>query len=251
MPRSQLKAALIRHTPLPQSLVALGARICYSAASLDDLEERVRARDQDAFIQGVIETGHLSTIEHAVFTFAVEGVSRTLLAEITRHRIASFSVQSQRYVSMEKGFGYIVPPSIEALGADAVAEYENQMETMHGWYRDWQARLGGPGENSNQDARFVLPGACETRMLVTMNARELLHFFSLRCCERAQWEIRDLAQSMLAQAYAAAPVLFAYAGPGCVRGECPEGKRSCGRSEAVRARIGLLKERGKTDATIQ
>lgn len=251
MPRTELKVALIRHTPSPQSLVALGARACYSAASLDELAEQVEARDQDAFIRGVIETGHLSTIEHAVFTFAVEGVSRTLLAEITRHRIASFSVQSQRYVSMEKGFGYIVPPSIEALGQDAVAEYETQMETMHGWYRDWQARLGGPGEKSNQDARFVLPGACETRMLVTMNARELLHFFSLRCCERAQWEIRELARRMLAQAHAVAPELFAGAGPGCVGGACPEGKRSCGRSAMVREQISLLKERGKTDATIQ
>lgn len=246
MPRSQLKVQLIRHTPAPEQLVALGARLCYAAADLDTLAGRVEQRDQDAFIQGLVDSGHYSVMEHAAFTFGIEGVSRTLMAQITRHRIASFSVQSQRYVSMEKGFGYIVPPSIEALGEDAVREYESQMDTMHQWYVAWQARLEG-GEAGNQDARFVLPGACETRMIVTMNARELLHFFQLRCCMRAQWEIRALACEMLSLAYAAAPSLFAGAGPSCVQGACSEGSRSCGQMESVRARINELKKRGNQD----
>lgn len=244
MPRSTLKVKLIEHTPAPEQMVALGARLCYSPLDLDTLSERIAQKEQDAFISGIVDSGHLSVMEHVSFTFAVEGVSRTLLAQLTRHRIASFSVQSQRYVSMQEGFGYIVPPSIEALGEDAVREYEAQMETMQGWYEGWQARLGGKGEKTNQDARFVLPGACETRLIFTMNARELLHFFALRCCERAQWEIRAMADACLALAYPVAPAIFAGAGPACLTGVCPEGKRSCGGMEAVRAKYSDLKKRG-------
>ena len=144
-----------------------------------------------------------------------------------------FSVQSQRYVSYEKGFGYIVPPKIEALGEDAVAEFERQMDTMHQWYTGWQEKLGA-GEGGNEDARFVLPGACETRMMVTMNVRELRHFFSLRMCSRAQWEIRALATEMHRLCMEIAPALFADAGPGCLRGACPEGEKSCGKAGEIR-----------------
>ncbi len=234
MPECALRVELIQHTPSSEQLVALGARLCYSGASLPALQDRIQKKEQDAFIEGVIKWGHFSVLEHAVFTFGVEGVSRALLAQFTRHRIASFSVQSQRYVSMADGFGYIIPPSIRNLGEEAMAKYANQMRTMHAWYMEWQADLGGAGEGANQDARFVLPNACETRLIVTMNARELLHFFSLRCCNRAQWEIRALANEMLSRAYAQAPALFESAGPPCVAGNCPEGKRSCGKAEEVR-----------------
>lgn len=236
-----LKVELIAHTPAPERLAALGARLCYSGLPIGGLSEKVAKEEQNAFLYGVIESGHLSVLEHASFTFAVEGVSRVLLAQLTRHRIASFSVQSQRYVSKEKGFDYVVPPSIAALGKEAVAEYARQMETMHAWYAAWQEKLGGKGEKANEDARFVLPGACETRLLVTMNARELLHFFSLRCCSRAQWEIRALADEMLRLSHAAAPALFAKAGPPCVAGPCPEGKRTCGRPDEARKRMAALK----------
>ncbi len=241
MPACNLKVELIRATPAPEQLTALGARLCYSGLTIESLEERIERNEQDAFIAGVVESGHLSVMEHASFTFAVEGVSRIVLAQITRHRIASFSVQSQRYVSKERGFDYVIPPSIAALGEDAVREYGEQMRTMHAWYQDWQARLGGKGEEANQDARFVLPGACETRMIVTMNARELRHFFALRCCRRAQWEIRALACEMLTLAYRSAPALFETAGPPCVNGPCPEGKRSCGKRDEVIHRISELK----------
>lgn len=240
---SALRVELIRYTPAPEQLVALGAKLCYSGTHLAQLAQRIEQSEQDAFLQGIIDTGHYSVLEHASFTFAVEGVSRILLAQITRHRIASFSVQSQRYVSKSKGFDYVIPPSIIALGEDAVQEYRAQMQTIHGWYMDWQARLGNKGEASNEDARFVLPGACETRMLITMNARELLHFFSMRCCMRAQWEIRALADEMLGYAYKVAPAMFEAAGPGCMRGTCPEGKRSCGQQAAVRQRILEMKRR--------
>ena len=234
MPRSEMKVALIRHTLSPEEVVALGARLCYSKARVDDLMERVSSNDQTNFVNRIMHMGHDSVLEHASFTFAMEGVSRVLLAQITRHRLASFSVQSQRYVSYEKGFGYIVPPKIEALGADAVAEFEQQMDTIHQWYTSWQERLGN-GEGGNEDARFVLPGACETRMMVTMNVRELRHFLSLRMCTRAQWEIRELATRMHKLCMEVAPALFANAGPGCLRGACPEGEKTCGKLQQMRA----------------
>lgn len=234
MPRSEMKVALIRHTLSAEEVVALGARLCYSKARVDDLLQRVEARDQTDFVHRIMSMGHDSVLEHATFTFGIEGVSRVLLAQITRHRMASFSVQSQRYVSYESGFGYIVPPKIEALGEEAVAEFTRQMDTMHQWYTQWQEKLG-TGEGGNEDARFVLPGACETRMMVTMNVRELRHFFSLRMCSRAQWEIRALATEMHRLCMEVAPALFENAGPGCLRGACPEGEKSCGKAADIRA----------------
>jgi thymidylate synthase (FAD) len=248
MPAVKQHVALIRHTLSPEEVVALGARLCYSRATVDDLLQRVTAKDQTDFCNRILNMGHESVMEHASFTFAVEGVSRVLLAQLTRHRLASFSVQSQRYVSYEKGFGYIVPPKIEALGEDAVAEYEAQMDQMHAWYVAWQEKLGACGEGSNEDARFVLPGACETRLMLTMNVRELRHFFSLRMCNRAQWEIRALATEMHRLCMEVAPVLFADAGPGCLNGACPEGEKCCGHQKEIRqARAAMLEELKQTE----
>ena len=241
MPQRKLKVELLCHTAAPDVTVAMGARICYAGIDVDALREQVEARDRAALIQRVMDGGHLSTVEHASFTFAVEGISRVLLAQLTRHRIASFSVQSQRYVSMHDGFDYIVPPAIEALGGEAVARYSGQMAQMHAWYAQWQQELGGKSEKANEDARFVLPNACTTRLMMTMNARELLHFFSLRCCRRAQWEIRAMATEMLRQALRAAPAIFAQAGPGCVRGQCPEGSKSCGAAAQVKEELRRLR----------
>ena len=243
MPQVTPKVKLIRYTPAPEELVAMAAKLCYSASDLDDLGEGVAKKDQTKFINRLMDMGHLSPVEHASFTFGIEGVSRSFLAQVTRHRIASFSVQSQRYVALgddETGFDYIVPPAIEALGEEDAAEYRRQMEQMNAWYQAWRKKLGD-GEKSNEDARFVLPNAAATRMLVTMNARELTHFLSLRCCSRAQWEIRSVAWQMLALAYEAAPALFEDAGPGCLRGPCPEGKKCCGKTAEVRERAQALK----------
>ena len=245
MPQVIPKVKLIRYTPAPEELVAMAAKLCYSASDLDDLGEGVAKKDQTKFINRLMDMGHLSPVEHASFTFGIEGVSRSFLAQVTRHRIASFSVQSQRYVALgddETGFDYIVPPAIEALGEEDAAEYRRQMEQMNAWYQAWRKKLGD-GEKSNEDARFVLPNAAATRMLVTMNARELTHFLSLRCCSRAQWEIRSVAWQMLALAYEAAPALFEDAGPGCLRGPCPEGKKCCGKTAEVRERAQALKRR--------
>ena len=243
MPEVTPHVKLIRYTPAPEELIAMSGKLCYSASDLDDLSEGVAEKDQTKYLSRLSEMGHYSTFEHASFTFGIEGVSRSLLAQITRHRIASFSVQSQRYVALgddENGFDYIVPPRIAALGEEAANEYRAQMAQMNTWYQTWRKRLG-TGESSNEDARFVLPNAAATRMLVTMNARELLHFLSLRCCNRAQWEIRSVAWQMLALAYETAPALFGKAGPGCLRGACPEGKKCCGHSDEVRARFEEIK----------
>lgn len=233
MPEKQLQVELLAYTPDPEKTCALAARTCYSAMEYGELKALVDEKDQAAFLRRIVASGHLSVLEHASFTFGVSGVSRALLAQITRHRIASFSVQSQRYVSLAEGFGYIIPPRIKALGEDAVEEFESQMAQMQAWYQGWQDKLGN-GEGSNEDARFVLPNACETHITLTMNARELLHFFSLRCCNRAQWEIRALAKEMLRQCKRVAPVIFEYAGPACVSGPCPEGAKSCGDMTNVR-----------------
>lgn len=226
---------LIEHTPEPEKVVAQAGRLCYSSADMESLRETVSSKDQAKYVSMLRRLGHLSTFEHVSFTFGIEGVSRALLAQITRHRIASFSVQSQRYVTQggEQGFDYVVPPAIQALGADKVARFAEQMQKMDEWYREWLDELG---DNGREDARFVLPNAAATRMVVTMNARELSHFFTLRCCNRAQWEIRYVAWRMLKLAHDVAPHLFDECGPGCLRGKCPEGKMCCGQMDEVRAR---------------
>ena len=232
--RKDMNVVLIRHTLNAEELIALSAKLCYSRSTISGLNERVSSQDQSEFISRLMDMGHESTFEHASFTFGIEGVSRVLLAQLTRHRIASFSVQSQRYVSYENGFGYILPPRIEALGEEAVARYTAQMNQIEEWYKEWQAELGCQGEKSNEDARFVLPNACETRIMVTMNVRELRHFFSLRMCSRAQWEIREMANEMFRLCFETAPALFKNAGPSCLRGKCPEGEKSCGQAAKIR-----------------
>ena len=213
-----MKVQLLAHTPAPEQLVAASAKLCYSAASIADLAA-IEADKAAEFINKLPEA-HQSPFEHVSFTFGIEGVSRAMLAQITRHRIASFSVQSQRYVEMGH-FGYVVPQTI-AENDEALDEYQHLMCLVRIVYNKL-IELDIPAE----DARFVLPNACETRMIVTMNARELMHFFSLRCCKRAQWEIRAVADEMLRLCKEVAPEIFAKAGPGCVRGHCPEGKMGC------------------------
>lgn len=214
-----MNVKLIRYTADADPLAQLAAGIC------------TRHEPTERGMQRAMDSGHESILEHSAFTFLVEGVSRVLLAQITRHRLASFSVESQRYVSYKDGLEYVIPPAITALGDEYVAKYVAQMEQMHAWYNEWAVLLGG-GQAAREDARFVLPGATSTRYLVTMNGRELRHFFSLRCCNRAQWEIRSVAREMLKQVKEVAPMMFSDAGPVCVRGACPEAK-PCGKQVNV------------------
>lgn len=237
MGAKSLRVVLLSYTDRPEEKVATAAKLCYSGADLEKLLEGIAKSDQSAFIRKLVRMGHYSPIEHASFTFGVEGVSRSLLAQITRHRIASFSVKSQRYVKEGRAggtFDYIVPPRIQALGPRYVEEYNRQMQQVQSWYDFWLEALAAQGEHAKEDARFVLPNATETKLMVTMNARELHHFFNLRCCNRAQWEIRALATEMLRLVKGVAPVLFEQAGPRCVKGACPEGDMSCGEAEKVR-----------------
>ena len=242
MAEQHLNVTLIAHTPEPEKVIAMASRTCYSALDLAGLDQKTDTADNAAYIRRVLASGHTSIAEHASFTFGLEGVSRTLLAQITRHRVASFSVQSQRYVSVAGAevFDYVMPPRIRALGPEAEEKFAQQMKTMQRWYDEWSEALG---QDSAEDARFVLPGAAATRIVMTMNARELLHFFSLRMCNRAQWEVREAAWRMYELVYPLAPSVFELAGPGCVRGGCPEGKRSCGRAAEVREKIQGLREK--------
>ena len=244
MPQRKLNVKLLQYTPSPEETIALGGRLCYSGSDISSLHDKSKGT-ADKFVQKLLDLGHYSPIEHASFTFGAEGVSRALLAQITRHRIASFSVQSQRYVE-QKEMNYIIPKSVIEKGDESVAEFKKQMQTIHEWYNKW-LEAGLPAE----DARFVLPNAAETRMVFTMNARELIHFFELRCCDRAQWEIRALAWAMLGMARREAPALFErVGGPSCVsRGRCSEGKMSCGKAEKMQELSNMLTEITKNGAS--
>ena len=252
-----VKVYLLAHTPKPERVVASAAKLCYSRTGVATLLEGLTPEKSAEFLEMLSDLGHSSPVEHASFTFGIEGVSRSFLAQITRHRIASFSVQSQRYVEYDDP-SYVVPPEIAAC-PEALAVYKQALQSCTDAYRritellnrKYAGAEGGEADKARQralrkksieDARFILPNACETKMVVTMNARELMHFFTLRCCSRAQWEIRAVANEMLRQASAAAPALFCSAGPACVRGACSEGKMSCGRAAEMREFYKELKE---------
>lgn len=250
---------LIAHTNDPERTVAAAAKLCYSDAHIDTLLEGLTPEKTAAFLQKLANLGHASPIEHASFTFGIEGVSRTFLAQVTRHRIASFSVQSQRYVRLED-FRYVIPPEIEAI-PEAKEKFLRAMEADAQKYLDLvqtleeahtrafmaqglaeKAARAKASKKANEDARFVLPNACETKMVMTMNCRSLANFFNLRCCERAQWEIRAVADEMLKLVLPLAPHIFAAAGPRCLAGPCPEGQMCCGKQAAVREKYTKLKE---------
>lgn len=220
---------LVRHTPEPERTVAMSARLCYSPIGAAQLEEKISDEQAANLVRKLVSMGHLSTLEHVTFTFAIEGVSRVLTHQLVRHRIASYSQQSQRYVK-EHDFETIVPASI-ASKPEAKAKFDKLMTEIQAMYDEFIA-LDIPAE----DARYILPNATETKIVCTFNARSLLNFFSLRCCTRAQWEIRALANEMLRQCQEVAPVIFENAGPTCVsEGVCHEVAMSCGRLRAILA----------------
>ncbi len=241
MGRSRLHVELLRYTPQPEEVVAMGAKLCYSPANIDDLKKGIESKDQSGFVDKLVSMGHMSPVEHVSFTFGVEGISRACSHQIVRHRVASYSQQSQRYVgeqtSKHEGevFEYVIPPTV--VDAGKAAWFEEKMKTIQGWYDELNTALGDLGEKTQEDARFLLPNAAETKIIITMNARELLHFFRVRCCNRAQWEIRAMADEMLMKVKEVAPKLFVNAGPGCVQGKCPEGKMTCGKTEEVREKF--------------
>ena len=246
-----MKCELLAHTPEPEKLIAAAAKLCYSKSEIETLMDNLTPEKVESFLTLLSDLGHESPVEHVSFTFGIEGVSRTLLAQITRHRIASFSVQSQRYVS-KSDFPFIVPPEIEAI-PEAKEEFLAAMKEDAEHYESIRQKLIAHHEKvnldagmdpkeahkaaekkANEDARFVLPNACDTKIIMTMNVRSLHNFFRLRCCNRAQWEIRELAIEMLKLCREACPLLFSKAGPACLWGKCSEGAYSCGKAAEVR-----------------
>lgn len=254
-----MKVRLIAHTPEPEKVVAAAAKLCYSNAHVDDLLDGLTEEKSREFVQKLASMGHESPTEHASFTFAIEGVSRSLLAQITRHRIASFSVQSQRYVNLHE-FSYVLPPEIaqdeEAAQAfdgamrEQAQQYQRLTEILKEKHRqtflaegkDEKTAARMAEKKALEDARFVLPNACDTKMIMTMNVRSLNNFFRHRCCNRAQWEIRALADEMLRLVCEVAPSLFVRSGPSCVAGPCPEGAMCCGQTAQVREKYAALKQ---------
>lgn len=214
-----MKVTLLACTQNADAICAAAGNSCYSERSSADIVDDI---ESEKVLSRIVGMGHHSVIEHAVFTFSVEGVSRALTHQLVRHRVASFSQQSQRYVSMDSA-SYVTPHTVEGdVGASKV--FDETMDAIWDAYRKLE-ELGIPPE----DARYLLPNGCTTNITITMNARELLHFFSLRCCNRAQWEIREMADRMLEICREESPVIFRDAGPPCIRGPCPEGKKSCGK----------------------
>lgn len=243
MAEIKLKVILLRHTPNPEETVAMAAKLCYSPSDIESLKKKIEAKDQKVFVEKLMNMGHMSPIEHPSFTFAIEGISRACSHQLVRHRLASYSQQSQRYVTEESGFDYVIPETIKA-DKEMKRIFINFMNNAQQAYNTLVQKLnenGIKGEAANQDARFVLPNAAETKIIVTMNARELQHFFRQRCCNRAQWEIRAMAEKMLKLVKKVSTVIFQKSGPPCLYAPCPEGSYTCGKIKEVRKKYGVKK----------
>ena len=266
-----LKVKIIAHTPEPDKVVAQAGKLCYSAVGVNEITQKLTEEEIARYVNMLASIGHESPLEHVSFTFAIEGISRACTHQIVRHRIASYSQQSQRYVKLEQ-FEYIIPPAIESkkkkkkifietmerdqkaydelvdlllediLIDKHAADYgscireilkENpdvvpdRSKVLDLYAEKFLKEYGKAEKQAIEDARYVFPNACETKIVITMNARSLLHFFNVRCCNRAQWEIREMATEMLKECKKIAPALFKKAGPDCVYGKCGEGKMSC------------------------
>lgn len=251
-----MKVKLLTYTKDPEKTVAAAAKLCYSKSDISTLMDGLTDEKVANFLEKLSNLGHASPLEHASFTFGIEGVSRSFLAQISRHRIASFSVQSQRYVDMDN-VDHVIPREIYDAGYSAIRLYEESAKNSFNNYNELKEELtkkyiaegmkeSPAKKKAQEDARYLLPEACCTRMIVTMNARELNHFFNLRCCNRASREIREVAEEMLKLVYPVAPHLFKSAGPSCVCGACPEGNMSCGKAKEMREKYSAIKS-GEND----
>jgi len=243
-----MKVKMLTHTPEPEKVIAMAAKLCYSSTDVETLEAGLTQEKINSFLEKLMQLGHESPVEHVTFTFAIEGISRACSHQLVRHRIASYSQQSQRYVTMNN-FKYVIPPNIKECGLEE--DYVAIMNDLRDKYEYLQKKLTdklveneGNSDSktvkkcekiANEDARFILPNACETSIIVTMNIRSLYNFFKHRMCSRAQWEIRELAWEMWKQCVEVSPTLFRHAGPSCVRGGCSEGAMGCHKGASVRA----------------
>lgn len=263
------KVKLLQFTPEPEKVIASAAKLCYSAVGVEEISIGLTEEKTSSFIDMLASYGHYSPMEHVSFTFAIEGVSRSLTHQLVRHRIASYSQQSQRYVKLD-AFEYIIPPAIEAdeeaktifkeamrkdqedydnlvhiLTKNTYERYIKEYEKNHIKYENIDEKIlkglkAKAEKRAIEDARYVFPNACETKIIATMNARELMNFFNHRCCNRAQWEIRALGDEMLKLVREVAPNLFKKSGPSCLKGKCPEGSMTCGDMLEVREKYSKL-----------
>lgn len=249
-----MKVELLNYTKDGEMTIAQAGKLCYSPVGVDEIKEKLDDESVGKYVSMLAKMGHMSPLEHVSFTFAIEGVSRVLTHQLVRHRIASYSQQSQRYVKLES-FEYIIPPEIEAnevakkIFVEAMEhDKEAYLKIVDELYKKHYQEMLDKGYSekkaasqaekiSIEDARYVFPNACETKIVMTMNARTLLHFFAVRTCNRAQWEIREMAIEMLKLVKGIYPALFQKAGPGCVYGECPEGPMTCGEIVKVREKF--------------
>ncbi len=261
------KVTLLAHTPNPEQVVAMAAKLCYSASDIEGIREGLDEEKTTSFIKMLSDLGHGSPVEHASFTFGIEGISRACSHQLVRHRIASYSQQSQRYVDGTK-FDFVTPPEIENneraynaykkvidLQSDAYREIRDALvtgyilgecpelegsdeEIAEQYKAEHKAQYNAYVKKANEDARFVLPNACTTKIVCTFNTRSLENFFAHRCCNRAQWEIREVAEQMLLECLKVAPHLFSKCGPACLFGPCPEGRMSCGKAKEMREKYG-------------
>jgi thymidylate synthase (FAD) len=223
-----LKVTLLNYTKNPEDTAAQAARLCYSPSDIKDIVKKYDKKDNIALIKKILASGHHSVLEHVSFTFGIDGISRVTTHQLVRHRIASYSQQSQRYVAFKDELDCIIPDTIKNDNA-ALKKYKAAFKKAHDDYKEL-LQMGIPQE----DARYILPNGAETKIVVTMNARALLHFFELRCCLRAQKEIREMAKAMLVLVKPKSPTIFDDSGPRCVTGPCPEGKMTCGKAAEVR-----------------
>ena len=257
---SVLNVKLLSHTPDAEKIIATAAKLCYSSSDIESLRDGLTDDKVASFIDMIVSIGHESVTEHVSFTFGIEGISRACSHQLVRHRIVSYSQKSQRYVN-ENGFEFITPPAIEEI-PEAKSEYDKMIAEITESYEklvniltekhtaefiaqgmDEKTARSKASKLANEDARFILPNACETKIVVTMNVRSLFNFFRHRCCNRAQWEIRAVANEMLRQCMEVAPHIFAHAGPSCVaEGKCPEGKMTCGKINEVKEYFAAMKK---------
>ena len=262
---AKLNVTILAHTPEFEQNIVRGARLCYSSANIEELKDKVTPEDAERFLNMILEIGHGSILEHSSITFGIEGISRSLSHQLVRHRIGcSFSQKSQRYVN-ETDFNFIVPNPIKnnpiayesfldhmKVSQDAyeklyyillyglIDDFYKEKNENPKIYKDLDQKFEAfKSEHKNEynkfskiaaeNARAVLPNACETKIQVTMNVRALFNFFKERLCDRAQEEIREMAFEMWKACMEISPTIFKYAVPTCVNGKCKEGKMSCGK----------------------
>lgn len=229
-----MRVLLVAHTPDPDRVCAQAALVSKWPKGWSQFKEAWNDKTDLQHLTDAIEKGHVSVIEHACFTFSLEGISRSCSHQLVRHRIASYTQQSQRYVRIKEET-FVIPESIQE-NPQARKLFQETLKAQFSTYQNL-LDLGIPRE----DARFVIPNATKTNIIVTMNARELLHFFALRCCERTQWELRDVAWQMLTLVKKVAPLIFSKAGPSCVQlGYCPEGDLTCGKLKEMKEKAAQL-----------